>query len=149
MCRTLSPLPCETTGKLCISSSNSLRVSFAGFHRADGDFVVYRLLVQEGEKFWRVAHRFSEFCDLHAQLKQHGITLPSPPCRFSLRKGVGKLATAVFCMRRQAQLQEYMSKLLELQHGLGEGETTLLNFLGVDFSTCNTGLSSVPEEEST
>jgi len=155
-------VPCPlTTAKLsALHSEEELRVTIAGFHKEEEgkNFVVYRMLVEDGDKVWRVKRRFSEFCDfheklkktgeIHDELKKSGVPLPSAPSRFSVRKlGVGKLSDAVFCMRRQAQLQEYLDRVMEIHHSFGESEMALLlHFLGVDSTSRRTSLSSVPEE---
>jgi len=153
------PCPLNTAKLSTLHSEERLSATIAGFHKEDGsNFVVYRALVEDGDKVWRVSRRFSEFCefheklrktsDIHEELKRRGVPLPSAPSRFSVRKlGVGKLSDAVFCRRRQAQLQEYLDRVLDIRHSLGEAETALLLcFLGVDSSSRRTSLSSVPEE---
>jgi hypothetical protein len=153
-------VPCPlTTAKLsALNIEQNFRATIAGFHKEDEKFVVYRILVEDNDKLWRVSRRFSEFCDFHEQLKKtgdileelkkSGVPLPSAPSRFSIRKlGVGKLSEAVFCMRRQAQLQEYLDRVLEIRHTFGEPETALLlNFLGVDSTSRRSSLASVPED---
>jgi len=100
-------------------ASAPLRVQVLSFGISKGHYVEYTMLCQSGGEAWKVKRRFSEFQTLHAEIQRVAtVQLPGPPSRLC-----GDLRW------RQAQLESYLRKLLELRGSLGLGERELCKFL--------------------
>jgi len=93
-------------------------------------YVEYKVLVKHGQDSWKIRCRFSQFVQLHAQLKRAAnVRLPRlPPCL-----GLGLLDPTAdwFCDTRQEQLEQYLQQVIDRQSHLGDASEILFDFLGV------------------